>query len=79
MTAPTVPYGELTTQGASSNIAWHHTSVDRDARARQRGHRSCPLYPSDAADELTPSSSCGLTARHNTITPNRQNDRPDYT
>jgi adenylylsulfate kinase len=44
MTAPSPTYGELTTQGASTNIAWHHTSVDRAARARQRGHRSAILW-----------------------------------
>ena len=32
-------YGELTNQGASTNIAWHQASVDRTARAEQRGHR----------------------------------------
>ena len=37
-------YGNLTTQGASTNIAWHHTSVDRAARAEQRGHRSAILW-----------------------------------
>ncbi|NBW63780.1 MAG: adenylyl-sulfate kinase [Synechococcaceae bacterium WB4_1_0192] len=37
-------YGDLTTQGASTNIAWHHTSVDRAARAGQRGHRSAILW-----------------------------------
>ncbi|MFO7629105.1 MAG: adenylyl-sulfate kinase [Prochlorococcaceae cyanobacterium] len=43
--APTTPtYGELTSQGASTNIAWHHTSVDRTARAQQRGHRSAILW-----------------------------------
>ena len=41
---PTVPYGDLTNQGASTNIAWHHTSVDRAARAQQRGHRSAILW-----------------------------------
>ncbi|NDG74904.1 MAG: adenylyl-sulfate kinase [Synechococcaceae bacterium WB8_1B_136] len=43
MTA-TSSYGALTNQGASTNIAWHHTSVDRDARAQQRGHRSAILW-----------------------------------
>ena len=44
-TAPTNPtYGEVTTQGASTNIAWHHTSVDRSGRALQRGHRSAILW-----------------------------------
>jgi adenylylsulfate kinase len=43
--APTnAAYGELTTQGNSTNIAWHHTSVDRAARAEQRGHRSAILW-----------------------------------
>jgi adenylylsulfate kinase len=44
MSAPTVPYGEVSTQGASTNIAWHHASVDRAARAEQRGHRSAILW-----------------------------------
>ena len=43
MTA-TPTYGELTNQGASTNIAWHHASVDRAARADQRGHRSAILW-----------------------------------
>jgi adenylylsulfate kinase len=43
MTA-TPTYGELTNTGASTNIAWHHTSVDRAARAQQRGHRSAILW-----------------------------------
>ena len=43
--APTNPtYGEVTNQGASTNIAWHHASVDRAARAEQRGHRSAILW-----------------------------------
>ena len=37
-------YGQLTDQGASTNIAWHHASVDRAARAQQRGHRSAILW-----------------------------------
>ena len=37
-------YGKLTDQGASTNIAWHHASVDRAARAEQRGHRSAILW-----------------------------------
>jgi len=37
-------YGELTNKGASTNIAWHHASVDRAARAEQRGHRSTILW-----------------------------------
>jgi adenylylsulfate kinase len=28
----------------ATNIVWHHTSVDREARARQRGHRSAILW-----------------------------------
>jgi len=44
MAAPTVPYGELTNQGASTNIAWHAASVDRSTRAQQRGHRSAILW-----------------------------------
>ena len=44
MAAPSAPYGELTNQGASTNIAWHHASVDRAARAEQRGHRSAILW-----------------------------------
>ena len=43
MTA-TPTYGELTNKGASTNIAWHHASVDRAARAEQRGHRSAILW-----------------------------------
>ena len=43
MTA-TPTYGELTNQGASTNIAWHHASVDRAARAERRGHRSAILW-----------------------------------
>ncbi|MGC6482794.1 MAG: adenylyl-sulfate kinase [Synechococcus sp.] len=37
-------YSKLTNQGASTNIAWHHASVDRAARAEQRGHRSAILW-----------------------------------
>ena len=37
-------YGQLTNQGVSTNIAWHHASVDRAARADQRGHRSAILW-----------------------------------
>lgn len=37
-------YGKLTNQGASTNIAWHQASVDRLARAGQRGHRSAILW-----------------------------------
>jgi adenylylsulfate kinase len=43
MTA-TPTYGELTNTGAATNIAWHHASVDRAARAEQRGHRSAILW-----------------------------------
>ncbi len=43
MTASPI-YGELTNTGASTNIAWHHASVDRAARAEQRGHRSAILW-----------------------------------
>jgi adenylylsulfate kinase len=43
MTA-SAPYGTLTTEGSSTNIAWHHASVDRAARAEQRGHRSAILW-----------------------------------
>ena len=43
--APSTPtYGALTNQGASTNIAWHHTTVDRAARAEQQGHRSAILW-----------------------------------
>jgi adenylylsulfate kinase len=38
------PYGEITTQGASTNIVWHHSTVTRAARAHQRGHRSAILW-----------------------------------
>ena len=44
MAATSAPYGDLTTQGASTNIAWHQASVDRAARAQQRGHRSAILW-----------------------------------
>ena len=37
-------HGQLTNQGASTNIAWHQASVDRAARAEQRGHRSTILW-----------------------------------
>ena len=43
--APANPtYGELTSQGKSTNIAWHHSTVTRAARAHQRGHRSAILW-----------------------------------
>ena len=38
------PYGALTDQGAATNIAWHEATVDRAARAQQRGHRSAILW-----------------------------------
>ncbi|MCP9808549.1 adenylyl-sulfate kinase [Cyanobium sp. HWJ4-Hawea] len=38
------PYGELSNQGASTNIAWHHTSVDRQSLAERRGNRSAILW-----------------------------------
>ena len=38
------PYGVLTSQGASTNIAWHKSSIDRPARASQQGHRSAILW-----------------------------------
>jgi adenylylsulfate kinase len=44
MTAPTGPYGELTTEGNSTNIVWHHSTVTRAARQHQRGHRSAILW-----------------------------------
>ena len=47
MAATSAPYGDLTTQGASTNIAWHQASVDRAARAQQRGHRSAILWFTD--------------------------------
>ena len=37
-------HGQLTNQGASTNIAWHQASVDRTARAARRGHRSAILW-----------------------------------
>ncbi|MFM7286928.1 MAG: adenylyl-sulfate kinase [Cyanobium sp.] len=43
--APANPtYGELTSQGNSTNIAWHQAAVTRDERAQQRGHRSAILW-----------------------------------
>ncbi|MEB3271640.1 MAG: adenylyl-sulfate kinase [Synechococcus sp.] len=43
--APTNPaYGAMTSQGASTNIVWHHSTVTRGARAHQRGHRSAILW-----------------------------------
>jgi len=37
-------YGVLTTQGNSTNIVWHHSTVTRAAWAHQRGHRSAILW-----------------------------------
>jgi adenylylsulfate kinase len=37
-------YGALTSQGNSTNIVWHHSTVTREARAHQRGHRSAILW-----------------------------------
>ena len=37
-------YGALTSQGNSTNIAWHQSAVTREARAEQRGHRSAILW-----------------------------------
>ncbi|MFQ6538470.1 MULTISPECIES: adenylyl-sulfate kinase [Aphanothece] len=37
-------YGALTNQGNSTNIVWHHSTVTREARAYQRGHRSAILW-----------------------------------
>lgn len=43
--APANPaYGALTTEGNSTNIAWHQAAVTRDERAQQRGHRSAILW-----------------------------------
>ena len=44
MSAPSPSPSPLTTKGASTNIVWHHSSVDRAARAHQRGHRSAILW-----------------------------------
>ncbi|MEB3200822.1 MAG: adenylyl-sulfate kinase [Synechococcaceae cyanobacterium] len=41
---PSSPYGAITTQGAATNIVWHHSTVSRAARAHQRGHRSAILW-----------------------------------
>ena len=43
MTAGPV-YGKLTTEGASTNIAWHQASVGRSDRAEKRGHSSSILW-----------------------------------
>ena len=40
----TSSYGELTSQGNSTNIAWHHSAVTREAWAERRGHRSAILW-----------------------------------
>ena len=37
-------YGELTSKGASTNIAWHEASVGRAERSKQRGHNSAILW-----------------------------------
>ncbi len=37
-------YGALTSQGNSTNIVWHHSTVTRAAWAHQRGHRSAILW-----------------------------------
>jgi adenylylsulfate kinase len=42
--APNPAYGELTSRGAATNIAWHHSTVTRAARQHQRGHRSAILW-----------------------------------
>ena len=42
--SPTSSPSPLTSKGASTNIVWHHSSVDRAARAHQRGHRSAILW-----------------------------------
>lgn len=44
MTASNPAYGALTSQGNSTNIVWHHSTVTRDARAHQHGHRSAILW-----------------------------------
>ncbi|MBE9154505.1 adenylyl-sulfate kinase [Cyanobium sp. LEGE 06113] len=42
--APNPAYGALTDQGKSTNIVWHHSTVTRESRAHQRGHRSAILW-----------------------------------
>ncbi|MCU0529048.1 MAG: adenylyl-sulfate kinase [Cyanobium sp. Prado107] len=37
-------YGAITSQGNSTNIVWHHSTVTREARAHQHGHRSAILW-----------------------------------
>ena len=44
MTTSNPAYGALTTQGNSTNIVWHHSTVTRAARQHQRGHRSAILW-----------------------------------
>jgi adenylylsulfate kinase len=44
MSAPAAPYGALTNTGAATNVAWHHSTISRDDRAQQRGHRSAILW-----------------------------------
>ncbi|MCS5706731.1 adenylyl-sulfate kinase [Synechococcus sp. FGCU-3] len=44
MTSSNPAYGELTSQGNSTNIVWHHSTVTRAARCHQRGHRSAILW-----------------------------------
>jgi adenylylsulfate kinase len=41
MTSSSLP---TTTVGQATNIVWHHSSVNRAARAHQRGHRSAILW-----------------------------------
>ncbi|MFO0075888.1 MAG: adenylyl-sulfate kinase [Cyanobacteriota bacterium] len=41
MTSSSLP---TTTVGKATNIVWHHSSVNRAARAHQRGHRSAILW-----------------------------------
>ncbi|MEB3166342.1 MAG: adenylyl-sulfate kinase [Cyanobacteriota bacterium] len=38
------PYGVMNDRGAATNIVWHHSTVNRAARAHQRGHRSAILW-----------------------------------
>ena len=44
MTTSNPAYGALTSQGNSTNIVWHHSTVTRAARQHQRGHRSAILW-----------------------------------
>jgi adenylylsulfate kinase len=41
MTSSSLPTNTL---GKATNIVWHHSSVNRAARAHQRGHRSAILW-----------------------------------